>query len=545
MVLEENNDISIDYTTKRVPAIKNNIINIANYQELSQYKGKENIELLMKKYKFYKGYKIHFFIIGDNIPRYKENNWHQYIEYYNFHGLLHLNKWGETYSYALTKSINSGLPILYNNIGSFQTRIPKGIEHYIKVIDYEKDFFNEELLFQQFEKMLNYIIKNNGSFNKYNSTSEIVFKDTYNFLFEKNLICSKMNNKIFKKVKPFAIYFPQFHNIKENDINYYEGMTDITNLNYFNSINSGYKLDEPSSQELGLKTVLDYNLSNKKIINRQIEIARKYCIYGFACYYYWFSTNSITKKNTIMDKCYNLFFQEPIKDFKIFFIWANENWTNNPAFNAEGQITNEYTKINFIKNIENLMKYFKHENYYKIDNKPIFYIHHPFFMKKEELLMFKLILEDKCIENGFNGVILVLNNFTQSYNDFNNYNFHPNYKRTTTIDYSEYIDKYLTIDNNVNTIFFDFNNSARLSKPNKLHLATIYENNSIYNQDKYFKKILHQYNNSKISELNKILLINSWNEWGENMAIEPGEKNGYKYLRLLKSNLISFIADSE
>ena len=29
-----------------------------------------------------------------------------------------LNEWGETYGYLLTKIINSGLPLLYNNFGA-------------------------------------------------------------------------------------------------------------------------------------------------------------------------------------------------------------------------------------------------------------------------------------------------------------------------------------------------------------------------------------------------------------------------------------------
>ena len=101
----------------------------------------------------------------------------------------------------------------------------------------------------------------------------------------------------------------------------------------------------------------------------------------------------------------------------------------------------------------------------------------------------------------------------------------------------------MNVDGNTNTIFFDFNNSARLCIPNKLKLSSIYENNSIYIQDKFIKKVLEQYKNPNVSELNKILLINAWNEWGENMAVEPGKINGYKYLQLLKSNLISFIAN--
>ena len=34
-----------------------------------------------------------------------------------------MNKWGETYSYSLTKGIVSGLPILYSNLGAYMERL--------------------------------------------------------------------------------------------------------------------------------------------------------------------------------------------------------------------------------------------------------------------------------------------------------------------------------------------------------------------------------------------------------------------------------------
>ena len=38
---------------------------------------------------------------------------------------------GETWCYSLTKALISNLPIIYNDIGAFKTRIPKNIEKYI------------------------------------------------------------------------------------------------------------------------------------------------------------------------------------------------------------------------------------------------------------------------------------------------------------------------------------------------------------------------------------------------------------------------------
>jgi hypothetical protein len=541
-ILQKHNDINIDYSTKRVPLIINNTINIGNIQEFMEYKGSENIELLMEKYKFYKGYNINFLCVGVNTPKYDESNWYSYIIEHNFHCLLHLNKFGETYSYCLTKSINSGLPILYNNIGALKERIPDNRLHYIKVTDSEIEYFNSNLLFTQFEKMLNYIIENNGLFSHSNPSNVIKYNSLSDFIFNKNNICS--SKQIYEKIKPFAVYFPQFHKIPENDLNYYNQMTDITNLIYYTN---KYKpvdeiLDTPSLSELNLSKLIDYNLSNKKIINKHIDIAKNNNIYGFAIYYYWFSTNTVTNKNTIMEKCYNLFFGEKINDFKVFFIWANEDWSNNPAFNSTKQISNEYNIVNFRKNINNLMNYFKHPNYYKINNKPVLYIHHPFCMSESNLELFKDVLDRQCLLNGFDGSLLVLNNIEKTYENHNNYNFHPNYKKNNTTDYDTYVKNFVNnVDNITDCIFFDFNNSARLSYPNKLNLVTKFKNVTSLNQDNYIKKVFNKYKKKNRDELNKILLVNAWNEWGENMVIEPGNLNSYKYLNLIKSNLLTFL----
>ena len=49
-ILQEHNDIEIDYFMKRIPKIEKNVINIGNFQGLSEYKGKENVIILNEKY---------------------------------------------------------------------------------------------------------------------------------------------------------------------------------------------------------------------------------------------------------------------------------------------------------------------------------------------------------------------------------------------------------------------------------------------------------------------------------------------------------------
>ena len=111
--------------------IVDNTINIAMLHELCEYKGSEILETLMNGFTEYKNYKIKYYFIGENsLPRYEENM-QEHIIKYNIHGLLHLNKWKETYCYALTKSLNSGLPIFFNNIGAYETRIPLVEKYFI------------------------------------------------------------------------------------------------------------------------------------------------------------------------------------------------------------------------------------------------------------------------------------------------------------------------------------------------------------------------------------------------------------------------------
>lgn len=159
-----------------VPKNKN-CINIGILVNNSTYKGKNNVFFLMNHYKNNKN--INFFIVGFNIPRYK-NNYHSYLTTiikYKIHGLIFLNIWGETWCYGLTKALLSNLPIFYNNIGCFKTRIPKDKEKYIiNAID-EKECLDTKLLLHNFKRFINYI-KNNDIFVNIKETK----KETKQFL---------------------------------------------------------------------------------------------------------------------------------------------------------------------------------------------------------------------------------------------------------------------------------------------------------------------------------------------------------------------------
>ena len=81
--------------------------------------------------------------------------------------LLFLNTYADTYSYALTKAMCTGIPIFYNNIGAFIERIPSEYP-YFKCFNEELNLeLNSDVAEKIAEKMtvpLDYIIKYQSEF---------------------------------------------------------------------------------------------------------------------------------------------------------------------------------------------------------------------------------------------------------------------------------------------------------------------------------------------------------------------------------------------
>ena len=128
----------------------NDVILIGSLNEWSEVKGCQFMQWLFENVTTYKNYRVDY-----KFTRYTETNWTEHVA--GMHGLLHLNKYGETYSYTLTKSLKSGLPLFYNNIGSYRERIPNH-PHYMVCAETESDVHDLGLLLTRFHAFLDYII---------------------------------------------------------------------------------------------------------------------------------------------------------------------------------------------------------------------------------------------------------------------------------------------------------------------------------------------------------------------------------------------------
>jgi lipopolysaccharide biosynthesis protein len=117
-------------------------------------------------------------------------------------------------------------------------------------------------------------------------------------------------------LKIVAFYLPQFHEIEENNLFWGKGFTEWTNVKKSEALFHGHRQPKLPAY-LGY-----YDLLNEKTIESQMQLASYYGIDVFAVYIYWFNGKSI------MDKPLKLLFKfAKLYNVKIFFVWANENWT--------------------------------------------------------------------------------------------------------------------------------------------------------------------------------------------------------------------------
>jgi hypothetical protein len=368
------------------------------------------------------------------------------------------------------------------------------------------------------------------------------------------LLNSKKYQKIYENITPYAIYFPQFHETPENNHLFYKNYTDIKGLINVKNLDTNMIYGTPNTEIFNSTNLLDYNYSeNNLIIDNQITIAKNYGYCGFCIYYYWFSSNKINNNNMVFHEVINKFFTNNYDNFKIFFNWANENWSY--------ELTNEYNKINFEKNINNLIKYFKHNNYLKIDGKPVLYIHQPWFMNLDTINLMKNIFNNICLENGFSGINLLLDNIADkiTYKDYNVFGHQPFHHKNKHIggnivfedgafyldfnDYFNYIQKNDILTDDVKTIFLSFDNYARKIYHKSIKPETELwktKNNTFNNLNRYINHAVKFYKKDR-TELNKIFLVNSWNEWGEDMAVEPSNETNLYYLELINKCLLDNI----
>lgn len=91
-------------------------------------------------------------------------------------------------------------------------------------------------------------------------------------------------------MKIIAYYLPQFHEIEENNKWWGKGFTEWTNVKKAKSL---YKEHIQPKVPLGNNY---YNLMDKKVMEWQTDLMKKYNVYGLCYYHYYFEGKMLLEK---------------------------------------------------------------------------------------------------------------------------------------------------------------------------------------------------------------------------------------------------------
>lgn len=358
-----------------------------------------------------------------------------------------------------------------------------------------------------------------------------------------------------KKIKPIAIYLPQFHPIPENDQWWGKGFTEWTNVVKAKPLFKGhYQPHLPA--DLGF-----YDLRLQEARLAQEELAKTYGIHGFCYYHYWFNGKRV------LDEPLNRKLQNPKEDFPFMMCWANENWTR--VWNggeSDVLLKQEYSEEDDYNHIKVLIDYFKDDSYIKVEGKPMFIIYRPKFFPNIAKTI--ALWREEVKKAGFSDLYLGYAETKEYSNgvdcdgfDFS-FDFQPDFsRRPATLndsvfkrylhqflkkirisyinkyqliyDYQEYVKLQMTtafIQKSYPSITPMWDNSARRKKN-----YFILHNSTPQKYKDWLDHIVKNYEWEQMPE--SFLFINAWNEWAEGNHMEPCQKWGRGYLEATKEAL--------
>ena len=376
-------------------------------------------------------------------------------------------------------------------------------------------------------------------------------------------------------MKIITFYLPQFHTFPENDMWWGKGFTEWTNTRKAKPLFKGhYQPHIPYKKNY-------YDLTKEGVMKTQIEYAKKYGIYGFCFYHYWF-----TNGKKLMEKPVETFLEDKTLNIKFCLSWANEHWTKKWDGGSKEIIMeqNYGSKEDWKMHFEYLLPFFKDSRYIYEKGKPMLIIYRPELIPCFDQMMsyWKELAQHNgleglfimaqgtkyCVKNSIkkrsnyiDGYIMYEPGYTYSFmNPANFKEFISNLWRYRSLAV-EYIPrivklKFLELFNceikkPCNIVYFstiwkcilkhnipdqyypggfaNWDNTARRN-----NYARIIRNSSPELFEKFFTE---QIKRAKYNYRKEYLFFTACNEWAEGSHLEPDEKYGFKYLQAVKRAL--------
>lgn len=359
-------------------------------------------------------------------------------------------------------------------------------------------------------------------------------------------------------MKLITYYLPQYHEIQENNEWWGKGFTEWVNVK-----NSKPQFNGHNQPRVPLNENY-YNLTYAKDLKWQAELAKKYGVYGFCYYHYWF------EGRMLLEKPAEIMLKDKSIDIPFCFSWANHTWRRTWA-NKEKTVLLEQSygdKDDWEKHFYYFLPFFKDDRYIRNNDKPMLVIYNPSAISRlKEMIK---LWDDLAKSNGLKGISYVYqeNNYASNVNNeldlfeygieyqpsraFEELNSRPStfIKRssnrladvlpflrgkwsTLTYDYDHVWNCILhqkpINEKSIPGAFVDWDDSPRRKNRGSVCVGV--------SPEKFKKYLSTQIQRAKKVYKKDMIFVFAWNEWGESGYLEPDEKNEYKMLEAVKEAL--------
>lgn len=348
-------------------------------------------------------------------------------------------------------------------------------------------------------------------------------------------------------MKIIAFYLPQFHEIKENNEWYGKGFTEWCNMKRARPLfKEHYQPRIPLEKNY-------YDLADVNVLKWQAEIARKYGIYGFCFYHYWF------EGRMIMEKPMEMLLKDTSIDINFCICWANHNWTKAMKESSKEIVLRQtYGKEEeWEAHFDYWYPFFCDSRYICKNGKPLVIIYRPEAVPELEKML--LFWQDLARKKGLKGIA-----FAYQYPDYNHRKADTGYLFDYAVEYQpawarKRWDRYveLLIKGGINLLSVRF--GLKIGKWNSISLNydTVWKNilsrrpedgkyipgafvdwdntprrgkkgSYYYNvtPEKFQKYLSCQIKRAREIYHKDMLFVFAWNEWGEGGYLEPDERYG-------------------
>ena len=359
------------------------------------------------------------------------------------------------------------------------------------------------------------------------------------------------------KIKTIAIYLPQFHEVKENNEWWGQGFTEWTAVKDSESYFDGHRQPRVPLEENY------YDLMQKETFEYQAELMKKYGIYGFCFYHYYFKDN---KK--ILEKPIEKLLEWKDIDIPFCFNWASESWVRswskiygnvwgekcekNNIYTGKEILLQEYygDENDWKEHFEYLLPFFKDRRYIKKDGKPVF-----IFYNANRISCISKMIEcwnKLAIDSGFKGVYIIGEHLQTPVDNINAaliqqtddvINYLNNHEKMfinngiSCYEYSDVIERVSNVDR-----VPGYNKCYYMAQVGLDDTPRRGENGSCIVNDspELFEEMMDRLFKRTIASQNEYIFINAWNEWGEGMYLEPDIDYKYGYLEAVNRVILKY-----